>query len=223
MGFLFITGFNLFALTVQKFGVTVGAVMQKMSILLSVSWTILMYNEPMSALKFIGILAAMAAIVLTSLPPEQETNERAAIPKWMYIFPAYVLLSSGLIEIILFEVEQKSATSGDLNFIATLFGTAFVLGVCVLIFGLLTQKFRWHWNNFIAGAILGVINFGSIYYLMKSIGFGWDGSVVFPINNVAIIGLSVLIAYFALSEKLSKLNWLGVLFAGLSILMITIG
>jgi len=222
LGTLFISTFNLVALTVQKFGVTVGAVMQKMSILLSVTWAIFMHAEGVSALKILGIFAAIAAIILTNLPEKNEESEViSAMPKWQYIFPATVLIGSGIIEILLFEVELRAETSGDLSFIATLFGVAGVIGFAALFFQLITGRLRLKLKNFLAGGILGVINFFSILYLMRTLGYGWDASVVLPINNVGIIGLSALIAYFLMKEHLSKLNWVGVLMAGISILLIS--
>ncbi len=222
LGTLFISTFNVVAFTVQKFGVTVGAVMQKMSILLSVTWAIFMHAEGVSGMKILGILAAIAAIILTNLPEKsEESTEIDPMPKWQYIFPATVLIGSGIIEILLFEVETKAETSGDINFIATLFGVAGVIGLMTLVFQLVTGRSKLVIRNIIAGAILGVINFFSIVYLMKTLGYGWDASVVLPINNVGIIGLSALIAYFLFKEHLSKLNWVGVLMAGLSILLIS--
>lgn len=222
LGTLFISTFNVVAFTVQKFGVTVGAVMQKMSILLSVTWAIFMHAEGVSAMKILGILAAIAAIILTNLPEKSEESTAVdTMPKWQYIFPATVLIGSGIIEILLFEVELRAESSGDLKFIATLFGVAGVIGFMTLFFQLITGRSKLIYRNIIAGAILGVINFFSIVYLMKTLGYGWDASVVLPINNVGIIGLSALIAYFLFKEHLSRLNWLGVFMAGLSILLIS--
>lgn len=223
LGLIFITGFNFTAFTVQKFGITIGAVMQKMSIIFSVSWALLMYGESMTLMKGAGILAAVAAIVLTNIRSDNQKSESEMIPKWWYIFPALTLIFSGVMEILLFEVEQKSATSGDLGFVATLFGIAGIFGFVFLVGGLLSGKLKWKMQNLWAGIVLGVPNFFSIYFLMKAIGFGWEGSVVFPVNNVAIIGLSAILAYFLISEKLSKMNWLGVALAGLSILLIAVG
>jgi len=223
LGLIFITGFNATAFTIQKFGITIGAVMQKMSIIFSVSWALLMYGESLTLFKGLGILAAIAAIILTNIQSSDGENAKEAIPKMYYIFPAMTLILSGVMEILLFEVEQQATTSGDLRFVSTLFGIAGIFGFTYLVFNLLTGKMTFKIQNLWGGIVLGVPNFFSIYFLLKAIGYGWEGSVVFPVNNVAIIALSSILAYLLISEKLSKLNWLGVALAGVSILLIAAG
>jgi multidrug transporter EmrE-like cation transporter len=58
--------------------------------------------------------------------------------------------------------------------------------------------------------------------LLKVIGVGWEGSVVFPINNVSIIVLSTLIAILFFKEKLQKINSLGLAFALVAIALIAL-
>ena len=220
LGAIFISTFNFVALTVQKFGITVGAVMQKMSLLLSVGWAIVVYSEGLGLMKAIGLIAAIGAIILTNIKEESPKGQAVKLSTFDYFFPALVLIGSGVIEILLFEVEQKASQSGDIRFISTLFGTAGVMGGLVLLFQFVTGKAKWQWQNLWGGVVLGVVNFFCVVYLMKTLGYGWDASIILPINNVAIIGLSALIAYFFLKEKLSALNWGGVVLAGLSILLI---
>ena len=63
-------------------------------------------------------------------------------------------------------------------------------------------------------------NFGSIYFLLAMLGVGWERSVVFPINNVAVILFSVFVALLFFKEKLSKLNWFGIILAIAAIVLI---
>lgn len=222
LGVIFITGFNITAMTVQIFSVTIAAVMQKMSLVLTVIYTILFYQEAVNFLKITGILLALFAIILINWPDKQ-IQGLSKVKKWYwYLFPAYTLLSSALIEIIFFRVEKMTGNGADLGFIALIFGIAGLIGNVVLIIGLIRGKIRFGWKEVAAGVSLGIINFGSIYYLLKVIGVGWEGSVVFPINNVSIITLSTVIAILFFKEKLLKINGMGLVCALVAIAFIAL-
>jgi len=65
-------------------------------------------------------------------------------------------------------------------------------------------------------------NFFSIYLLVLLLG-KYEGSVVFPINNVGILGFSALIGLLFFSEKFSVYKWFGLGFALGSIYLISNG
>ena len=75
------------------------------------------------------------------------------------------------------------------------------------------------YRNIIAGIILGLINFGSTFYILKAMGI-FKSSVVFPITNAGIVSLSALIGYFFFREKLKLVNWIGIGLAIIAIIMI---
>jgi uncharacterized membrane protein len=67
------------------------------------------------------------------------------------------------------------------------------------------------------GALLGGVNFGSIFFLVKTLNFidpengAIDSSVVFGINNIGIVALSVILGMLIFQEKLSAVNKTGIL------------
>lgn len=220
LGFVLISGFNLIAATVRTFSVTVGAVMQKMSLVLTVLYTILFYDERVNTLKIIGILAALGAIVLINWPQEVRRESSAARSWYLYLIPFLAWIMSAAMEILLFRVERLTGQNANLDFLAFLFGTAFVLGILRLLVAALRQKIRFRKRDLFAGLLLGMINFGSIYFLLRTLGMGWEGSVVFPVNNVSIMALSALLAYWLFREKLGKINILGLALALSAIVLI---
>jgi len=48
----------------------------------------------------------------------------------------------------------------------------------------------------------------------------FESSVVFPVTNAAIVGLSGLIGFFGFREKLGWQNWAGIIMALMAILII---
>lgn len=221
LGFIFITGFNITAMTVGYFSVTIAAVMQKMSLVLTVLYTILAFQEEITLLKILGIVLALTAILLINWP-EKEAGGLKTKQWYLYLFPLYTLLSSALVDILLFKVERMTGNGANLGFVALIFGIAGLLGNVVLIGGLLIGKIRFSYKEIAVGTVLGVVNFGSIYFLMETIGQKWDGSVVFPINNVSIIVLSSLLALWIFKEKFSRINTIGLACALIAIGLIAI-
>ena len=65
LGLLFIITFSLFALSSQKAGVALTSVASKMSVIIPVTFGVILYNDHLSLLKIVGILAALFAFYLT--------------------------------------------------------------------------------------------------------------------------------------------------------------
>lgn len=224
LGFIFITGFNVTALSFQKLGVTLTTIMQKMSLLLTVPVAIYMYNEDINAWKIFGLVAGLVAIYLTNQPNKEDLEKAKNLSRWMIILPIVVWLISVCIETTLQYVEITILGGmGGLNFVATLFGIAGTLGLISVIAGLVSGKLTFSYKNIIAGIILGMPNFFSIYLIIVAISEGWEGSKFFPYNNISIIALSAIIAYLFFNEKLSKVNIAGVVLAISAIWMISMG
>jgi len=226
LGCIFIGTFILIAKTNQIFGISITSVVQRMSLLISVSFAIIYFNESSSITKIVGIVLALAAVILASIKKEESNNstKKSFNRRLLYLLPVFVFLLSGLIEIVLqyVQVVHLSKGTGQLQFTTFLFGTAAFIGLFILIFNLVIGKMKFHIRHFVAGIILGVPNFGSIYFLLKMLEQGWEGSVLFPINNVGIILLSTAIALIVFNERLSRINIIGVGFAILGIILISI-
>jgi uncharacterized membrane protein len=60
-----------------------------------------------------------------------------------------------------------------------------------------------------------------MYFLLKTIGHYQEASFIFPINNIAIAGLSTLVSYRVFKENLTKHNIVGLLLAFVSILILS--
>ncbi len=223
LGGIFISAFILIAKTVQNYGISITSVVQRMSLIITVSFAIIYFQESLSIFKIIGIISALGAVVLASFKNEKkEISDTTTPKKWLILLPISVLLTSGLIECVLQYVEGTilKGSVGQLQFTTVLFGTAAVIGTIILIFSLLTGRMTFKIKNLIAGIALGVPNFGSIYFLLAMLGIGWERSVVFPINNIAVILFSTFVALLFFKEKLSKLNWMGIILAILAIVLI---
>lgn len=221
LGVVFIFTFVLIARTIQAFGISITTVMQRMSLIITVTFAIVYFQEAVTFFKILGIIVALTAVILASIHPKGDSSHFIK-NKWSYFLPLAVLLLSGGIECILQFVQLKllSNNIGQLQFTTILFGTAAIIGMALLIFHLLTRRMTFRWKHLLGGIALGIPNFGSIYFILKMLEIGWEASVVYPINNVGVIILATFVALWSFKEKLTKLNQLGILLAVLAIILI---
>ena len=223
MGVIFITAFQAQGRSIELFGITITAILQRMSLLMTVIFALIYFDESISLSKILGLICAFLAIILVNYKPpvDDKKDSNRSLLHWLLLF--FVFFSSGVIEIILQYVELEVAgASADPQFICVIFCVAFLLGIVSLMFGIISGKIKWSKKSLLAGFVLGVPNFLSIYFIMKALGAGYEGSYFFPVNNVAIIALATLIAFVFFKEKLSKINIFGVILALAAITLISI-
>lgn len=213
IGLLFISLFNVMAYTAQNMGISVASVANKMAVVIPVIFAFIVYHEEITFLKVSGILSALAGVYMVS------KRSHIKIEKKMLYLPLILFIGSGILDTLIKYTQQFHLPENkDLYFIPTLFFLAGFLGICFKF--IIKRQFTFRWKDVLWGIILGVPNYFSIYFLVKTLQLpNWESSVIFPINNLGIVSLSFLVALLLFNEKYSKLNWLG--FA-LSLLGITL-
>ena len=218
LGVLFIIVFNLMALTSQKNGLSVASVSSKMSVVIAIIFGVIYYDESLSYIKTTGILLALMAVYLTSTKEKNIVlNKNSSI-----LFPILLFFGSGAIDTSLKYVETTYVQDGGVPlFSATIFACAFIFGSLFLAY----QKFKglvaFEFKNILGGILLGVPNYFSIVYLLKALSAeGMESSTAFTINNVGIVILSTLFGMMLFKERIAIKNWLGIVVAVLSIMMV---
>jgi drug/metabolite transporter (DMT)-like permease len=207
MGFLFITLFNIIAKSTQNIGVSVTTVANKMSLIMPVMFSIIVLHDAVNVVKVIGIVLALLAVYLTT-----KSDNRSAVDKRYIIYPFIVFIGSGIIDTLFkYNDEFTLGDNGLEPFVSWIFITSSFLGLLVLIFNYFRK------NSLIAGFILGFPNYFSIYFLLKSLSIGLEGSVVIPLNNISIVAVSALSGIFIFREKGTRSNMIGLLLAIIAI------
>ncbi len=223
LGVLFILVFNIMALAVQKSGVMMATIFQKMSLIAPAVIAIFFYNENSGLLKWIGILMAISSITLLSYngKPTINQNERNHSGNYL-LFPLLTFFGSCLIDSSIFLIEKQGfVKNGDIGFVASLFLFAALSGFIFLLYNVLLGKTKIQFKNILAGICLGIPNFFSIYLLFLALQQGIEGSVVFPVNNAGVLLLASLFGIFLFKEKIHFYKIAGFILALLSIFMIT--
>lgn len=219
LGFLFIAIFNVMALTAQRNGLSVASVASKMSVIIPIIFGIYVYKEGVGFQKIIGIILALVSVYLTSVKPKTSEN----ITKGLWL-PVLLFFGSGVIDTSIKYIETTYlAENGIPIFSATIFAFAFVIGSTILIVKAFKKPFKFPFKTILGGSILGIVNYCSIYYLLKALNHeSLESSTLFTVNNVAIVMVSTLLGLWIFKEKISNKNWIGIFLAIISIVIVTL-
>lgn len=207
MGLLFISIFLLIARTAQTIGVSVASVANKMSVIIPVIVAILLYNDSTGFMKVAGIVLALVAVYFTS-----KKNDGSSLGLRQLFLPLVVFLGSGIIDALVNFAQQQSVSTADSPlFIACCFLMAFTGGVLMVSYQLLRKQTTLQPRALIAGIVLGVPNYFSIWCIIEALESNlMESSMLYPVANMGIVVVSTLAAFFIFREKLSPMNLLGI-------------
>ncbi len=218
LGALFIIVFNLMGITTQRSGLSVVSVATKMSVVVPILFGLFYYKENFGILKIIGVVLALIAVYLASV----KSKKGIVFERKTLIFPLLVFIGSGIIDTSLKFLENSFVAENDVPiFSSTIFGSAAIIGIIILIYLATQGKFKFKIKNVLGGIALGVPNYFSIYFLVKALRSTiLDSSGIFTVNNVAVVMVSTLIGILLFKEKLSSKNWAGIMLAVISIFLV---
>ena len=221
LGALFIIVFNLMAITTQHSGLSVVSVATKMALVIPIAFGLWYYQEPLGPFKAAGIVLALVAVYLVAV----KKDSGIILQKRNLVFPMLVFLGSGLIDTSLNFLQNDFITDKTLIplFSSTIFMTAGVIGIMVLVAQKINGVLVLEFKNIIAGIVLGIPNYFSIYFLVKALRSDlFDSSGIFTINNVGIVIVSTLLGIVFFKEQLSIKNWIGITLAVISIALVSL-
>lgn len=206
---LFIGLFLLMAFSSQSNGVASTSIAVKMSMAISLIIMIISYGEEVSALKTAAILLAILGVFLVSYSGKNKTKMASG---WMLLV---LFIGSGTLDYTLSLVQKHILQSLTASlFSAISLGLAGIIGSVVLIVRIIQNKTQLRAKNLIAGIILGVPNFFSIYLLLLSYKTtGWTDSTVLAITNVSVVLFSAIIGFLIFSEEANKRKIIGLIAA----------
>lgn len=217
LGILFILVFNLMAATSQKSGVSVASVATKMSLVIPVVFGLLVYNEILGALKSVGVLLALAAVYFASVKEKDIPIKKNSI-----ILPTLVFIGSGIIDTSIKYLEETLVPKEEFPlFSSVVFGSAATTGVLFIAIKSFKKWLIPHVKTVLGGICLGILNYFSIFYLLRALQHeNLNSASVFTINNVAIVMFSTLLGIVLFQERPSTKNWLGITLAIISIFLV---
>lgn len=207
VGILFVITFYLVGLCTAKAGMGITSIASKMSLAIPICVSFLFDgSDVITPKKIIGISLAIIAVLLASFKKGEQRSKTI----FGILLPIILFLSMGLTDSMV-KLAQLAAIPNDFNsnFSALVFGVAGIIGLSTIF---ITGKFENLKNKktWIYGIALGMANFCSLLFFLYALNSKIASSIVFGINNVSIVILSVAIGILFFKEKLSTVNTVGV-------------
>ncbi len=224
MGLMFVSIFNIVAITAQKNGVAVASVANKLSLIIPVILSVYLYKETVAGWKAVGVGLALVAVVLTCYT-KTEKGHTGQKNKWVYLLPLVLFISSGLLDALINHVQLTYVTAENNNdYLVSSFFSAATIGSLLLLIQLIRGKQLFVWKNLLAGILIGIPNYFSIWCLVHFLQESpWQTSASIPVNNMGIVLFSAVVAWILFKERLTKINWLGILLSLVAIYLIAFG
>ncbi|MFM7757519.1 MAG: EamA family transporter [Crocinitomicaceae bacterium] len=201
---LFISIFALMGISSLKNGIGATSIAAKMSMALSMALMVVLYNEPFSTVKLIGIILALIGVVLVSLEKSQKTSKDRSL--WMLVV---IFFGSVFLDVLLnYSQNYLLKNLSSSLFTAFGFGIAGIIGLLVLIFQKKLHQITW--KNIVAGVVLGIPNFFSIYLLLLAYETApLNDSDIVAIINISIVSLSTFTGIIFFNEKFNLQKIIG--------------
>lgn len=207
--------FLILVASIRHMGIVKTDAAQRLSLFIPLIAAWLLFGEQFNKLKIAGLLIGLPALVLILYKKRDNSAN-----KWIY--PAAVLFGYGAIDILF----KKLAVYTSLPYTTSLFiifSLALILVLIVILYRLKIRKQQLHLPSLLCGVLVGVFNFGNIlFYLKAHRSFVESPSTVFAGMNMGVIIVGSLTGVLFFKEKLSRINYAGLLFALLAIVFITL-
>ncbi len=210
IGVLLIINFYFIGSSTRTAGIAVTTVSAKMSFVLPVIYSIAYdTNDAFTIGKLIQILLACVAVFLVVYPKEKVNLKEKAV-----IYPILLFFGLGILDTLIKYCQHHFIKGPELTsiFSAMNFMVAGVIGIVIILSNRKILKQLANIKVWVIGALLGLANYGSMYFLIDALNvLKINNSLVFGINNIGIVGVSVLIAFIVFKERFSKINWVGLI------------
>ncbi len=208
IGVLFILMFFVIGYSSTVSGMSLTTLASKMSVVIPILFSIIYFGEPVTNIKVFGLVLALVGLVLAVYKKRKDGK----ISKQFWV-PIILFIGMGCVDSLV-KFAQETHISDEISgvFTALLFSVSFLVGVLIMLSKPKTFKAFKNPRLILLGTGLGIVNYGSIYFLIRALNSKvFDSSVIFGINNIGIIALSALIGYVFFKERLTRLNWIGLI------------
>ncbi|WP_159801997.1 DMT family transporter [Flavobacterium sp. MK4S-17] len=207
--------FLFLAASIKYMGIVKTDAAQRLSLIIPILASYFIFAENFNILKIIGLLIGFPAILLILSKKDSMQGNR-------WVFPVVVLLGFGIID-VLFKQIAIAAVLPFTTSLLIIFCGALIISLLVLVKELVLNSKKLKAVNFLFGLLVGAFNFGNIlFYLQAHKAYASNPSTVFASMNIGVIVVGSLAGILLFKEKMSILNYAGLILAVAAILFITL-
>ncbi len=207
VGSIYVFTFFLIGETVKKSGIAITTIASKMSFIIPITLSLIIDpNDNYSSTKVLLVGFASLAVLLSVYKSPENRNRSWLFPLILFLLLGFVDGVVKYMQTFYIKSENSTAIFSTLVFL--------ISAICSLIIWSLYGKERvkiFRPLTLLLGLILGLSNFGSLYFFVNSLNrLKFHNSLVIGINNVGVVVLSIAIAMLFFKEKLEFVNKVGI-------------
>jgi len=169
----------------------------------------------------LGIIFAILGVLFTVY---KKQNQSKKIKITEFLIPLLLFIGMGFTDLLFKFSQHKYINEKNIAlFNSSLFYISFFSSLLYLIFKTKDHKYFFLKKTMLYGILLGIVNYFGVLFFIKALGTNiFDSSIIFGINNIGIVILSVLLGVLLFKEKLSSINLIGVFISIIAIFMLSL-
>jgi drug/metabolite transporter (DMT)-like permease len=212
-GLVFIANFFIYSKSVHHNGVGISVAAMRISLIIPVLLSTMWYLELLSFAQLVGVSLVFVTLWLL-LPGKRKMLKEPFSAAWLLVL---LFLGTGIGDASLKVYESDFTVGlGKESFMGFVFLTAFLIGLIVII---VRGNWKFTGKEFLMGAAVGVPNLYSAIFLIEALERMPGGVVYSSVNVLTVLG-GTLLGVLAWGDKLNRLQWAGILFTLVSILLL---
>jgi drug/metabolite transporter (DMT)-like permease len=188
-----------------------------------ISAGVFLYNETFDLQKAAGLVLALPAVILTGMKTNGKNETAMHSGLLVLILPVMLFFGAGLVDTSIKFAEHHVMNAQNMFLVVSMiFFFAGFFGLVKVGLDSLKKTDLQLSKSVPAGMLLGVINFLSLYYLLKCLTFpDSESSIVFAIINIGVVVLSFVSGMVLFKEKPNQLKSIGILLAVAAIVVLS--
>lgn len=207
--------FLFLAASVKHIGIVKTDAAQRLSLFIPILASWFIFQEAFNVFKIVGLAIGFPAIILIF-----SRKDDKQISEWQY--PAIVLVGFGIVDVLFKQIALMSSLPFTTSLFVVFTG-ALIVAAGIAVYDAIKKKRGLKIMSFAFGMLVGIFNFGNIlFYLKAHQEFSENPSTVFAIMNIGVIVVGSLAGILLFKEKMTKLNYAGLLMAISAIIFITL-
>ena len=212
VGAIFIANFFIYSKSVHYNGVGVSVAAMRISLIVPVILSTFWYLELLTIVQWVGVISVFGALFLL-LPNKRQMIKEPFSAAWLLVL-LFIGTGLGDASLKVYEAEFSSIIVKE-QFMGIVFLTAFLIGCAVLF---VKKTWQFSRGEILLGVAIGVPNLYTSIFLIEALE-RLSGGIVYSSVNVLTVLLGTLLGLIRWGDRLTRLQWLGIILTFISILL----
>ena len=211
-GILFVLGLVFMQSSVAANGATLTSAFGKLGVMVPLAFSFLIFREQPEIIQVVGILIALAALVLINSPDKDtpaEAPSGSEVKTYSFALLILTFLGNGLSDSMSKVFEQAGPRSDDKVFISIIFCVAAVISAFLAYREYRITGCPIRPKELLAGVAVGVPNYFCSYFLLASV-TRLPSFLVYPIFSTGTIVVVMLVSTLLFKERPTKKQMAGI-------------